>query len=92
MKKLIFTIAMGIVASTTLAQTETNAKEVITSIKPADASPVVFATQKELDAQIDDKIEKIKVQIRANANDPKKVKYLRMELWRFENAIVSVNK
>ncbi|MFT5602638.1 MAG: Skp family chaperone for outer membrane protein [Flavobacteriales bacterium] len=92
MKKVIFTIAMAVIASTTFAQTQTKEKTEITSIKPVDGSPVVFSSQEELDAKIDDKIEKIKVQIRANANDPKKVEYLRMELWRFENAIVSTKK
>lgn len=63
------------------------------SIRPVDGRGAVFPTQAELDAKIDDKIDKIKQLILENKDKPSELEKLQTELWRFENAVVvSTNK
>lgn len=59
------------------------------AIQPEDGQAVVFATQAELDAKIDDKIDKIKQLIVENKDNPSELQKLQKELWRFENAVVA---
>jgi hypothetical protein len=73
-------------------KTELQQENILTSIKPADEQPVVFANKMELDQKVDFKIENTKRAILENRNDAVKVRQLREELWRFENAIVHVKK
>jgi hypothetical protein len=63
---------------------------VYTSLKPADAQPAVFSSKEELDSKIQDKKNRTLEQIKLHADDPVKVKALREQLWRFENAIVQL--
>jgi hypothetical protein len=88
---LIFT-AFGFIGLAQNSHTSSKvAKEegsIYTSLKPADAQPAVFTTKEELDAKIQDKKNRTLEQIKTHANDPAKVKALREQLWRFENAIV----
>ena len=65
-----------------------NGKDVYTSLKPADATPAVFPTEQEMKEKKAFKMENIKLQIKENLNDTFKVRLLRYELWRFENAVV----
>lgn len=68
-------------------------ESIYTSIKPADGQGVVFNTQEELDQKRDFKKNNIIDQIKQNSSDTAKVRLLRMELWRFENAVVKpINK
>ncbi len=101
MKKMMIAIGLFALSTGAIAQNSPNENSVtiemsdndlFTSIKPIDASPVVFPTQEELDAKIDGKIDAIKQQLVANQNDAEKVAYLKRELWRFENAIVKPKK
>jgi len=89
LKKLVMALSMGIISLTINAQSSDTE---ITSIKPKDATPVVFSTQEELDSKKVEKIEKIKDQIKQNIGNDEKTLYLRQELWRFENAVVSTPK
>jgi len=66
--------------------------DIYTSLKPADGQGAVFNTKEELDAKVQDKKDKMILMIRENANDTAKVRQLRYELWRFENAVVSPGK
>ena len=61
---------------------------ILQSIRPADESPAVFASQAELDEKQGFKIDNIKKQIMENRDNPLKVAMYRKELWRMENAIV----
>lgn len=101
MKKTTIILSILAMSSGIYAQTETTSNSnsveltegnLFQSIKPVDGQPVVFPTQEELDAKIDDKIEKIKQQLTENKDNPEKVLYLKEELWRFENAIVKTEK
>jgi hypothetical protein len=62
--------------------------DIYTSVKPADGNPAVFSSKEELESKIQYKKDNILGMIRQNASDTAKVRYLRQELWRFENAIV----
>ena len=66
--------------------------ETFTSLKPADGNPVYFSSQEELNNYRAMKTLAIKEQILENQDDKNKVEYLRKELWRFENAMVSAPK
>jgi hypothetical protein len=66
---------------------ETTQAVEITSLKPTDASPATFSSQEELDKTVPMKIAKIKEMIKAEKND-ERIKILREDLWRFENAVV----
>lgn len=89
LKKMLMALSMGIISLTINAQSSDTE---ITSIKPKDATPVFFSTQEELDSKKVEKIEKIKDQIKQNIGNDEKTLYLRQELWRFENAVVSTPK
>jgi hypothetical protein len=65
---------------------------ILQSIRPADASPAVFANQAELDEKQGFKIDNIKKQILKNSDNPLKVTMYRKELWRMENAIIHQKK
>lgn len=88
---LLFIVFSGIIV---FGQEQVNnshpvaAESIYTSVKPVDASPVVFANQEELDSKKADKIEKIKGLIQEHQNNPNELLRLREELWRFENATV----
>jgi len=84
MKKMILTLALGLTSMVVVAQSSSE----ITSLKPLDESPAVFSSQAEMDEKKSEKIAKMKVMIRENEGDEEKIKQLREELWRFENAIV----
>lgn len=66
---------------------ETTETTEVTSLKPANASPATFSTKEELDKTVPMKIAKIKEMIKAEKND-ERIKVLREDLWRFENAVV----
>jgi hypothetical protein len=65
-----------------------NIQELMTPIKPADGRPYVFNSQADLDAAREKKMEGIKMDIRQNADNPQRVKAMRENLWRIENAII----
>lgn len=65
---------------------------IYTSLKPADGSPYVFGTQQELNDKQASKKGAILSEIKANEKNPERVKALREELWRVENAIVQTKK
>ena len=94
----IFIIAFLALSSVSVAQDRTSAtkkateENIYTSLKPADGQPAVFSSQQEKDAKVQGKKDAVVLMIRENANNPEKVKYLREELWRFENAIVAEPK
>ena len=97
MKKIILCLGLicgGAVVNSSYAQqtTETQQEVILTSIKPADGQPAVFANQLELEQKQSFKIQNIKDQILENRDNPEKVQYLREELWRMENAIVHQEK
>ena len=61
----------------------------ITSLKPIDGYAAVFTTQVDLDQTVPMKIAKIKEMIASGQYGEDRIKVLREELWRFENAIVT---
>lgn len=98
LKNGIFSLVFMSVVSLSNAQDGKASKSkqvenIYTSIKPADGQGVVFNTQEELDQKRDFKKNNIIDQIKENSSDTSRVRFLRMELWRFENAVVKpVNK
>jgi hypothetical protein len=83
-----FSIAQINSATVSKKPAENPVTDIYTSIKPADGNPVIFSSQEELESKIQSKKDNILGMIRQNASDTAKVRYLRQELWRFENAIV----
>ena len=65
-----------------------NIQELMTPLKPADGQPYVFYSLEELKAAQDKKAESIKRAIRESFDNEPKVKALRENLWRLENAMV----
>jgi hypothetical protein len=63
-------------------------EEILTPLKPLDASPAVFSSAQELEAKKQGKINATRDLIRKNKNNAKLVVQYREQLWRFENAIV----
>ena len=61
--------------------------KVYTSLKPNDVQPYVFNSKEELSAKFQNKKDGI-INLIKNENDPVKIKLLREELWRLENAII----
>jgi len=61
----------------------------LTSLKPADASPMVFSSLEEMNAKKQSKMDATRDLIRQNINNPELVKQYRENLWRIENAKVS---
>lgn len=74
-------------ASTSLSNQQNQNKE-ITSLKPADGFGAQFTTQADLDQTVPLKIAKIKEMIASGQYGEDRIKVLREELWRFENAVV----
>ncbi len=101
MKKhlLIYTILfLSLVGSSAFAQetkptssisNQQNQNKEITSLKPIDGYTAVFTTQADLDQTVPLKIAKIKEMIASGQYGEDRIKVLREELWRFENAIVT---
>jgi len=97
MKKIFLCVGLlfaGIGMNSIYAQqsVELHQKSLLTAIKPVDGNPVVFSNQVELESNVGFKIENVKQLILENQNDAIKVRQLREELWRFENAIVQERK
>ncbi|OFZ12774.1 MAG: hypothetical protein A3D92_14390 [Bacteroidetes bacterium RIFCSPHIGHO2_02_FULL_44_7] len=99
MKTTILFVGL-ILSASAFAQSTVQPSSTVTSdpsalfvaIQPEDGQAVVFATQAELDAKIDDKMDKIKQLILANKDNPSELEKLQKELWRFENAVVAPTK
>lgn len=96
MKKLMMAIGFTVLGTAVYSQTESKVtiqtvtstdNDLFKSIKPADGAPAVFANQAELDAKRADKIDKVKQRLMENKENPEMVKFLKEDLWRFENAI-----
>jgi hypothetical protein len=66
----------------------TNIQEMMTPLKPADGRPYVFYSQAYLDAAKEKKTLSIKQDIRKYHENAERVKVLRENLWRLENAVV----
>lgn len=67
---------------------QSNIQELMTPLKPADGRTYVFYSQEQLKAAQEKKSESIKQDIRRNHDNSAKVKVLRENLWRLENAVV----
>ncbi|MBK9283158.1 MAG: hypothetical protein IPM51_02430 [Sphingobacteriaceae bacterium] len=96
MKKILFP-ALLVLSMSAYSQSEKKNQQkiqddIFTGLKPENPTPVVFNSEEELNNKKAFKIENIKNQIRENINDTAKVRLLRYEIWRFENAIVQDNK
>lgn len=65
-----------------------NIQEMMTPLKPADGRPYVFYSQSDFETAKISKTEAIKLEIRKHHDNPERVKALRENLWRIENAIV----
>jgi hypothetical protein len=61
---------------------------IYTSLRPPNGHPAVFPTQSDLDQKIESKKGNIIALIAEFKSDTAKVRLLRYDLWRFENAIV----
>jgi uncharacterized protein YdeI (BOF family) len=86
---VMMTISFGAAAQEQRGANQSAANEdIYTSLRPADAQPVQFSSQVELDAKIQYKKDNMIALIGANRKDTAMVRLLRYELWRFENAIV----
>lgn len=95
MKKTTLLLFACLTVSTVInAQDSKNPKtnnasgSIYTPLKPIDASPYVFGTQQELNDKQANKKGVVLSEIKANANNPEKLKTLREDLWRIENATV----
>ncbi len=84
----LLTLSMFGVAQNKTVDNKKSEANIYTSIKPADATPYTFGTQAEMDAKQQNKKGVILSEIKANANKPEKLKTLREELWRVENAVI----
>lgn len=58
------------------------------SVKPADGIPAKFSSKEELESAVPLKTAKIKEMIQSGQYSGDRLRVLREELWRFENAIV----
>lgn len=67
---------------------EMSIQEKMTPLKPADGRPFIFYSQTDMDAARVKKTDAIKIEIRQNHQNPERVKALREDLWRLENAIL----
>lgn len=86
---LMLTTHFSVSAQETSEQPQqTSIQELMTPIKPADGRPYIFYSQADLDAAREKKIEGIKQDIRQNHTNTARVKAMRENLWRIENAIV----
>jgi hypothetical protein len=63
-------------------------ENIYTALKPADQKPYTFGSQAEMDAKRQSKKDAVIAEIKVNSNNPEKVKALREQLWRIENATV----
>jgi hypothetical protein len=95
MKKTVTIVfALFCITSTSKAQNNPNEKpnivseNVYTPLKPANASAYIFATQEQYNQKTDSKKNAILSQIKSNIDNPEKVKVLRENLWRLENATI----
>lgn len=75
-------------AHVSAVETKVDENSIYSPLKPEKGSPYVFSSQADLDAAKGKKIAAVKEQISVNSSNPEKVKQLREELWRLENAIV----
>jgi glucan phosphoethanolaminetransferase (alkaline phosphatase superfamily) len=98
MKKTILLLFACLTVSSAINAQDSNPKtknasgSIYTALKPIDASPYVFGSQQELNDKQANKKGVVLSEIKANANNPEKVKTLREELWRIENATVITKK
>jgi hypothetical protein len=92
MKKTIVLMAAMLVSSLHgIAQDNKMAgvnENIYTALKPANPHPYVFGSQAEMDAKRQSKKDAVIAEIKANSGNPEKVKALREQLWRIENATV----
>jgi hypothetical protein len=90
---ILLSVALGflnqnLVWSQRATQEPKNIQEMMTPLKPADGRPYVFYSQADYEAAKISKAEAIKLEIRKHHDNPQRVKVLRENLWRIENAIV----
>lgn len=85
MNKIILLVGVFMASTALFGQQN---QELLTPLKPANEKPATFTSQAHMDEKKEAKIEAIKAQIIENQNNPERVKVLRQDLWRFENAIV----
>ena len=88
---ILFLLATGFsFAQNKSEQINKNSKTVniYTSLKPLDGLGYVFSSEEDLKSRVPNKKSGIISQIVKNEKDSLKVKMLREELWRFENAVV----
>jgi hypothetical protein len=87
-------LLLGFFSTNTFAQENSvtnSSDEVYTALKPADAKPMIFYSQEELELAVPEKIESCKLAISENLNTPERVQYNREQIWRLENAIVKTD-
>lgn len=63
-------------------------REMTTPLKPADGQAYVFSSKEDLEAGKAKKADALREEILRNLENPEKVKALRENLWRIENAVV----
>jgi len=95
MKKTTLLLFACLTVSTVInaqdSKTKSTSQSIYTALKPVDAKPYVFGSQQELNDKQANKKGVVLSEIKANENNPEKLKTLREELWRIENATV-INK
>lgn len=81
-----------------VAQTQSSRKtitrevsEEYSPLRPENGRPFIFSSEKEKEEAKQKKSLVIKEEIKNSLNDPKRVKILREDLWRIENAIIKSN-
>jgi hypothetical protein len=72
-------------AAKTLQETEDS---MFTGIRPPGGRAYVFSSVQEKEMSVSGKRNNVIEQIKKNQSDPERIKLLRMELWRIDNAIV----
>ncbi len=66
-------------------------REEYTPLKPENGKPFIFSTKAELAEAKQKKTQVIKAEINNSISNPVRVKMLREDLWRIENAIIKNN-
>jgi hypothetical protein len=95
---LTFAFLGGMIFSANVSAQENPVKpeitinENLTPLRPSDGQPYVFATAEEMEEAKARKTQQLKETILANSDNPERVKKLRQELWRLENAVVAEKK
>jgi hypothetical protein len=88
-----FALCMKVAAQENSAAVKSSKEaSIFTGLRPPDGQAYVFSSIQEKEMSVPGKRSNVIEQIKKNQSDPEKVKLLRMELWRIDNAVVAEPK